>query len=363
MRLLVTGGAGFIGSNFLRYFLKAHPDTYIVNLDKLTYAGNLDNLSEIGANPNYRFVRGDITDLNLVDSILSQSIDAIVHFAAETHVDRSIVDAETFVRTNALGTYTLLQAAKNKRIQRFLYISTDEVYGSLTPGRSANEQSQIRPNSPYAASKAAADLFARSFWKTYQFPVVTTRCSNNYGPYQFPEKLIPLMITRALRDQKLPVYGDGLNERDWIFVEDHCRAIDRVLDAGKPGETYNVGFGRPTPNLEIIQLLLRILNKSEDLIEFVADRPGHDRRYALDTGKIRIELGWEPSVGLEQGLVTTVDWYRSHPDWIERTTNGEYRADYENSDRNLGTSLTQFQGELDETPPGGRKTRKETTDR
>jgi len=342
LKLLVTGGAGFIGSNFIRYFLRAHPDAHIVNLDKLTYAGNLDNLSEIESRPNYKFVRGDIADSDLVDSILSRSIDAIVHFAAETHVDRSIADAQAFVRTNVLGTYTLLDAAKKKRIDRFLHVSTDEVYGSLGLDESANEQFHIQPNSPYAASKASSDMFVRSFWQTYQFPVIITRCSNNYGPYQFPEKLIPLMITHALHDKKLPVYGDGLNERDWLFVEDHCRAIDRVLEAGRPGEVYNIGFGRPLKNLEVVQLLLRIMGKSEDLIEFVADRPGHDRRYALDTKKIRAELGWEPIVGIEQGLAKTVEWYCGHSDWVERTKSGEYLAYYDKFYHHRDATLAQL---------------------
>lgn len=361
MKLLVTGGAGFIGSNFIRYFFETRPEAYIINLDKLTYAGNTDNLSRT-SDHNYQFIHGDVTDLNLVDEILGQSVDTIIHFAAETHVDRSVADAEAFVRTNVLGTYTLLQSARRNRISRFLHISTDEIYGSMPPGESANEQSQMRPNSPYAASKAASDLLVRSFWQTYRLPVVITRCSNNYGPCQFPEKLIPLVVTRALRDQKLPVYGDGLNERDWIFVEDHCRAINRVLEAGQPGEAYNIGFGHPVANLEIIQLLLRILNKSEDLIEFVADRPGHDRRYALDTTKIRTELGWKPSVEIEQGLAKTVEWYRRHPNWIERTTRGEHHAYYEDVYRNRTSSLVQSQGELDETPPGSRGAQKRTTD-
>jgi dTDP-glucose 4,6-dehydratase len=342
LKLLVTGGAGFIGSNFIRYFLRTHPDAHIVNLDKLTYAGNLDNLSEIETHSNYTFVRGDVADSELVSNILSPSIDAIVHFAAETHVDRSIVDAQAFVRTNVLGTYTLLDAAKRNRIGRFLHISTDEVYGSLELDASANEQSQIQPNSPYAASKAASDMFARSFWQTYQFPVIITRCSNNYGPYQFPEKLIPLMITHALHDKKLPVYGDGFNERDWLFVEDHCRAIERVLEGGRPGEVYNIGFGRPVKNLEVVRLLLQIMKKSEELIEFVPDRPGHDRRYALDTRKIRAELGWEPIVGLEQGLARTVEWYRSHADWVERTQSGEYLAHYDKFYNNRDATLAQL---------------------
>ena len=329
MKLLVTGGAGFIGSNFVRYYVRTHPEHFIVNLDKLTYAGNLENLAEIDAAANYRFVRGDVTDLDLVNQLLEPLPDAIVHFAAETHVDRSIADGREFVQTNVLGTYTLLAAARQRKTPRFLYVSTDEVYGSMAPGQSAYEGSMLEPNSPYAASKASADLVARSFWQTYRLPVITTRCSNNYGPYQFPEKLIPLMIANALEGKRLPVYGDGLNERDWIFVEDHCRALDRILESGRPGEVYNIGYGQPVTNLEIVRALLRLLDRSEDLIEFVKDRPGHDRRYALDTAKLRSELGWSPQMGLEEGLKSTVEWYRAHAEWMQRVRGGEYTTYYE----------------------------------
>ena len=329
MRLLVTGGAGFIGSNFIRYFLSAHPQSSVINLDKLTYAGNLENLFEIDSAAHYRFVRGDVADRNFVDQVLEDGADAIVHFAAETHVDRSIEDGREFIRTNVLGTYSLLDLARRRKIPRFLHVSTDEVYGSLAPGAFAGEDSTLEPNSPYAASKASADLLARSFWQTYRFPVITTRCSNNYGPYQFPEKLIPLMIGNALEGQRLPVYGDGLNERDWLFVEDHCRALDRVLESGRPGEVYNIGFGEPVTNLEIVRSLLRLLRQNEDAIEFVKDRPGHDRRYALDTGKIRRELGWVPAVTLEEGLKSTLDWYRTHSAWMARVRGGEYHSYYE----------------------------------
>jgi dTDP-glucose 4,6-dehydratase len=249
MRILVTGGAGFIGSNFIRYFLRTHPEDSVVNLDKLTYAGNLANLRDVQPLPNYQFVRGDICDAKLVEELLALQIDAVVHFAAESHVDRSILDAREFIKTNVEGTLTLLGAARRKKIPRFLHVSTDEVYGSLEPGESSHEASTLAPNSPYAASKAASDLLVRSFWKTYHYPALITRASNNYGPWQFPEKLIPLMITNAMEGKKLPVYGDGLNERDWIFVEDHCAAIDRVLRFGRPGEIYNIGHGRPTPTL------------------------------------------------------------------------------------------------------------------
>jgi len=329
LNILVTGGAGFIGSNFIRYYLRAHPDRFIVNLDKLTYAGNLENLAALDGAANYRFVRGDIADLDLVNQLLEPPPDAIVHFAAETHVDRSIADGREFVQTNVLGTYTLLACARQKKVPGFLYVSTDEVYGSMAPGQWAHEGSMLEPNSPYAASKASADLVARSFWQTYRLPVITTRCSNNYGPYQFPEKLIPLMIANALERKKLPVYGDGLNERDWIFVEDHCRAIDRILESGRPGEVYNIGYGQPVANLEIVRALLRLLDRSEGLIEFVKDRPGHDRRYALDTAKIRSELDWAPRVGLKEGLKSTVEWYRAHSDWMQSVRDGEYKTYYE----------------------------------
>ena len=329
MKVLVTGGAGFIGSNFVRYFLCAHPDAQIINLDKLTYAGNLENLAEVASHPNYEFVLGDVCDAELVGTLMRRSPDAVVHFAAESHVDRSIENAQEFIRTNVQGTHTLLEAARHCRIKRFLHVSTDEVYGSLQPGESASELSSYCPNSPYAASKAASDLIVRSYGKTYGFPAVTTRCSNNYGPNQFPEKLIPLIITNALEGKKLPVYGDGLNQRDWIYVEDHCRALDAVLHSGRPGEVYNIGYGSPISNLEIIRGLLRILGKSEGLIEFVADRPGHDRRYALDTTKIFTELGWRATVDVEDGLQRTVQWYLAHSDWVQKTRSGEYQKYYD----------------------------------
>jgi len=342
LKLLVTGGAGFIGSNFVRHFLTAHPDSSIVNLDKLTYAGNLDNLSEVESLASYRFVRGDVGDADLVDGLLSEGVDAIVHFAAESHVDRSIADARDFIQTNVQGSFVLLDAARRRRVPRFIQVSTDEVYGSLGPGEKATEQTSLAPNSPYAASKAAADLVVRSFWQTYRYPAIITRCSNNYGPYQFPEKLMPLMIANALEDRKLPVYGDGMNERDWIFVDDHCRALDCVLASGRPGEVYNIGGGEPVPNLGIVRRLLRRVGKSEDLIEFVIDRPGHDRRYALDTGKIARELGWSPSVSLDEGLRRTIEWYRGHPDWVRHTRSGEYRTYYEKYYQNRRASLAEL---------------------
>ncbi len=329
MKILVTGGAGFIGSNFIRYFLKKYPDAAVLNLDKLTYAGNLDNLAEVGSHPRYEFVRGDIADDSLVEKLLQNPLDAVVHFAAESHVDRSIADAQEFIRTNIQGTFTLLEACRRNRIPRFLHVSTDEVYGSVEPEKWVDEASPLCPNSPYAASKAASDLLIRSFFKTYAFPAIITRSSNNYGPNQFPEKLIPLMIANALEGKKVPVYGDGLNERDWIYVEDHCCALDLVLRSGRPGEVYNIASGCPVPNLEIVRRVLKILGKSEDLIEFVADRLGHDRRYAPSTSKISGELRWRPTVGLDEGLSRTVAWYRENPDWVTKTRSGEYRSYYE----------------------------------
>lgn len=342
MKIFVTGGAGFIGSNFIRHVLRTYPDTSILNFDKLTYAGNCENLSDVELNPHYKFYKGDICDAGLVDELLGTNIDAIVHFAAESHVDRSIADAREFIRTNVLGTYTLLDAARRHHVPRFLHVSTDEVYGSLRPGESADEQSLLQPNSPYAASKAASDLVVRSFWQTYRFPAMMTRSSNNYGPHQFPEKLIPLMITNALEGKKLPVYGDGLNERDWIYVEDHCRALDRVLQLGQPGETYNIGFGEPVKNLEIVRSLLRALEKPESLIEYVADRPGHDMRYALNTAKISVQLSWSPTVGLQDGLAKTVQWFRNHSEWVRKTKSGEYLNYYEKFYVNRSASLAQM---------------------
>jgi len=329
LRLLVTGGAGFIGSNFIRYFLRKYPQARIVNLDKLTYAGNLDNLEEIRSHRNYQFVRGDICNQALVRGLFSEPFDAVGHFAAESHVDRSIIGAREFARTNVLGTHTLLDAARRSGVKRFLHVSTDEVYGSLAPGEMASEDAPLRPRSPYAASKAGSDLMALSFFETYRFPVIITRSTNNYGPFQFPEKLIPLMITNALEGKRLPIYGDGLNERDWLHVDDHCAALDRILQAGEPGQIYNIAAGQPVTNLEIVRGLLKILGESEELIEFVQDRPGHDRRYALSTEKIRRQLGWLPAIKLEQGLARTVEWYRTHADWVRKTKSGEYRHYYE----------------------------------
>jgi len=327
MKLLVTGGAGFIGSNFVHYALKEHPDWEVTNLDKLTYAGNLENLKEIQDQPGYHFVKGDIADRKLVDKLVSQRFDVIVNFAAESHVDRSILDASPFIETNVKGTQVLLEGAKKHGIQRFIQVSTDEVYGSIDNGR-FTEESHLSPSSPYSASKTAADLLCRAYFKTHHLPVIITRCTNNFGPYQFPEKLIPLAITNALEDKPVPVYGDGLNIRDWIFVVDHCRALDAVIQKGKPGEIYNIGSGNEKTNLELIHKLLELLDKPQSLIQFVTDRPAHDRRYALDCAKIAIELGWKPDYSFEKALSATVDWYLKNEFWWRSIKSGEYSRYY-----------------------------------
>lgn len=327
MRILVTGGAGFIGSNFVHYFLKNNPSYSILNLDKLTYAGNLDNLISLENNPRHQFIRGDITDSALVDR-LAKEVEAIIHFAAETHVDRSIISADDFIRTNVYGTYVLLEAARKCRHRRFIHISTDEVYGSRMEGF-FKEGDPLSPSSPYSASKAGSDLLTSSYFKTYGLQTIITRCSNNYGPHQFPEKLIPLMITNALEDKPLPVYGDGLYIRDWLYVLDHCMAIDRVFHDGKPGEIYNIGGQGDKNNLEVVHLILQILDKPKSLIQYVKDRPGHDRRYAINPEKIKKELGWEPSYSFESALERTVAWYRERKTWWKRIKSGEYLTMYE----------------------------------
>lgn len=324
MKLLVTGGAGFIGSQFIRYMSAKYPEYRIVNLDKLTYAGNLDNLKELDAKANYEFVRGDIADGGEVRKLIGEGgFDAVVNFAAESHVDRSIEDASIFVRTNVLGTQTLLEAARQAGVGKFVQISTDEVYGTLGENGYFTERTPLAPNSPYSASKAGADLLVRAYYETYGMNVNITRCSNNYGPYHFPEKLIPLLITNALQDKPIPVYGDGLNVRDWLHVRDHAAAIDRVLHGGKPGEVYNVGGHNERTNLDIVRFVLTRLGKPDSLITFVADRLGHDRRYAIDATKIREELGWEPSIFLEEGLAETVDWFVDNRDWWTKSRIGE----------------------------------------
>jgi len=329
MNILVTGGAGFIGSNFIRYLLKNYPSYQVINLDKLTYAGNLDNLSDIEKSPNYRFIKGDICDQKLVEEVVTNGIDVIVNFAAETHVDRSLYDPKSFVLTNITGTQVLLEAALKYKIKRYVQISTDEVYGSVEKGEFFTEESKLLPNSPYSASKAGADLLVRSYFKTFKVPALITRSSNNYGPYQFPEKLIPLFITNALVDKELPVYGDGLYIRDWIYVEDNCKGIDLVLHKGKEGEIYNLGGGAEKTNLEITNLILQYLNKPASLIKYVKDRPAHDRRYAMECKKAEEELGFKPKVKLEQGLKKTVEWYLANRSWWEKVKSGEYLQYYE----------------------------------
>jgi len=313
VKVLVTGGAGFIGSNFIRYILDQHPDYSVINYDKLTYAGNPENLSDLVSDKRYLFVKGDICDAAAVEAALA-GVDAIVNFAAESHVDRSILSAGSFVQTDVYGTYVLLEAVKKHKIQRFLHISTDEVYGSIENG-SFNEENPLHPNSPYAASKAGADLVVRSYFKTYKLPTLITRSSNNYGPFQYPEKFIPLFITNALEDLKLPLYGDGKNVRDWLYVGDNCEAIDLVLHKGKEGEIYNIGGGNEKENIEIVKLILGELKKPDSLIEYVKDRPGHDRRYSLSIDKIKRELGWRPKAAFEQALKDTINWYKNNPKW------------------------------------------------
>lgn len=327
--LLVTGGAGFIGSNFICYMLENHPDYTIVNLDKLTYAGNLENLEDVENYPQYHFVKGDIADRPIVESVARQyHIDTIVNFAAESHVDRSILGPAVFIKTNVVGTNTLLEIAKDLSLEKFLQISTDEVYGSLGPTGKFTEESPLHPNSPYAASKAAADWLALAYHHTYGLPVVITRSSNNYGPYQFPEKLIPLMIANASSGRPLPVYGDGLNVRDWLHVSDNCAAIELVLHKGKAGGTYNISGNNEVKNIDVVKLILKKLNKPESLITFVKDRLGHDRRYALDASKIMRELRWKPKYTFEQGLDETIEWYVSHQSWWKRIMSGKYQEYY-----------------------------------
>jgi dTDP-glucose 4,6-dehydratase len=330
LRLLVTGGAGFIGSNFVRHFLATRKDVEIVNFDKLTYAGNPENLADISSDPRYQFVRGDIADREIVNEILSAvRFDALVNFAAETHVDRSIEDASPFLQTNILGTHCLLEAARRTHLQRFVQISTDEVYGSAPANESFTEHALLDPRSPYAASKASADHLVTAYANTYGVSAVILRCTNNYGPFQFPEKLIPLMIANAREDKPLPVYGDGMQERDWLFVEDYCRAIALAVEKAKAGEVYNVSAGDPQSNLNVVRTILRYLGKPENLIHYVQDRPGHDRRYALDSSKIHRELGWAPGISFDEGIRRTIEWYCSEGSWLDHARSGEYRKYYD----------------------------------
>ena len=340
MKLLVTGGAGFIGSGFVRLMLSDDRPISLVNLDKLSYAGNLENLEPVAGDPRCRFVRGDICDAALVNSLLDEfPADAIVHFAAESHVDRSILSPAPVFETNLRGTFTLLEAARAHNTPRFLHVSTDEVYGSLAEPLVADEEYPLRPSSPYSASKAGSDLLALSYFTTYKLPVIVTRASNNYGPYQFPEKLIPLMILNAMDGRPLPVYGDGMQVRDWLFVEDHCRALAAVLENGREGEIYNIGGNRSLPNIEVVKKILHATGKSDSLIQTVRDRPGHDRRYALSSDKLLRETGWQPQVGFEEGLSYTVSWYRGNPGWVEHVRSGEYQSYYDKNYRDREMEL------------------------
>ena len=327
--ILVTGGCGFIGSNFIRHMLAKYPYN-VINLDKLTYAGNPENLQDVEKDNRYTFIKGDIAEKSDLEKVFELPIELVVNFAAESHVDRSIIDPDTFIKTNINGTFQLLEMAKKKGVKKYVQISTDEVYGSLGKEGKFREDTSLAPNSPYSASKTSADVLAMSYYKTYNMPVVITRCSNNYGPYQFPEKLIPLIITNALNDIELPVYGDGLNIRDWIHVQDHCEAIDTVLHKGKEGNVYNIGGDNERTNMEIVRLILKILGKPETLIKYVKDRPGHDRRYAIDGAKIQRELGFKPGIDFAEGMENTVRWYRENKDWWERIKSGAYLEYYKN---------------------------------
>lgn len=340
MKILVTGGAGFIGANFIHFMLRSYPEVRIVNFDALTYAGNLENLATLEEVPalfsRYAFKRGDISDPRAVDAVLSQGFDAVVNFAAESHVDRSIEDAGVFVRTNVLGTQTLLEGIRRHKVGRFVQISTDEVYGSLGPEGEFNEASPLAPNSPYAASKTSADLMCRAYFETFRLPIIVTRCCNNYGPYQFPEKLIPLFITNALEEIPLPLYGDGLNVRDWIHVEDHCRAVDMVLRKGGPGEVYNIGARCERANISITRLILEKLGKPETLVRYVQDRLGHDRRYAICPDKMEQALGWRALYSFDAGIDHTIGWYKENRAWWMSIKSGEYRNYYQRMYDNRG---------------------------
>jgi len=330
VKVLVTGGAGFIGSSFVRYVLQSRQDIEVVNYDLLTYAGNLRNVEQVAANPRYEFLRGDISDAAQVEMLFERHrFDAVVNFAAETHVDRSILDCAPFLRTNVEGTRCLLEAARCHKVSKFVQISTDEVYGSLGETGSFREDTPLDPTSPYSASKAAADFFVLSYYKTHRLPAVITRCTNNYGPFQFPEKLIPVLITNASEDRPLPIYGDGLNVREWIFADEHSRAVLMALERGTPGEVYNVGSGHEKTNLEVVREILRLMGKPESLIRFVQDRPGHDRRYAIDCAKICREWDWCSEVDFASGLASTIDWYRTNQEWVHGIKDASYLSYYD----------------------------------
>ncbi len=338
MKILVTGGAGFIGSNFIRHVLGLSSEHSVVNCDNLTYAGNLANLDSVAGNSRYRFVKADICDPVAVENAMT-GCDVVVHFAAESHVDRSIYEPAASIETNVKGTFVLLQVARKLRIERFVHISTDEVYGDILPDAFADEDCALQPSSPYSSSKAASDLLVRSYVRTYQFPALITRSSNNYGPYQFPEKFLPLMITNALDEKPLPIYGDGKQQRDWLHVDDNCRGVFAVLEHGRIGEVYNLGGVDIEENLSMARRLLRVMGKSEDLLSYVKDRPGHDRRYALKCEKMERELGWKPTVPLDEGLRRTIDWYRTNTDWLAGVRGGDYRTYYQKYYENRDSSL------------------------
>ena len=327
-KILITGGAGFIGSNFIKYMINKYSEYEIINLDALTYCGNLENLKDIENKDNYTLIKGNICDKAIVDELVSKA-DYVINFAAESHVDRSIVDPEIFIKSNVLGTQILLNATKEHGVEKYIQISTDEVYGTLGKTGYFTENTFLQPNSPYSASKASADLVVRAYYETFDLPINITRCSNNYGPYQFPEKLIPLMISNALENKKLPIYGDGKNIRDWLHVYDHCSAIDLVLHEGRLGEVYNIGGNNEKENIEIVKLILNELSRSESLIEFVKDRLGHDRRYAIDSSKIQSELGWKPKYTFETGIKETIQWYLDNQNWINQVKSGQYQKYYE----------------------------------
>jgi dTDP-glucose 4,6-dehydratase len=338
MKIFVTGGAGFIGSNFIRHVLGVDAGYSLINFDKLTYAGNLANLDSVADNPNYSFVKGDICDPIAVEAAMA-GCQTVVHFAAESHVDRSIYEPAPVIETNVTGTFVLLQVARKLDIQRFVHVSTDEVYGDIPAGAFADETSPLQPSSPYSASKASSDLIVKSYVRTFNFPAVITRASNNYGPFQFPEKFLPLMITNALDDKPLPIYGDGKQQRDWLHVQDHCSGILAVLERGRIGEVYNIGGLDVIENLTMARRLLRVVGKTETLLSYVQDRPGHDRRYALGCDKIERELGWKPAISLEEGLRQTIDWYRTNTGWLAGVRGGEYRSYYEKYYENRDSSL------------------------
>jgi dTDP-glucose 4,6-dehydratase len=349
MKIFVTGGAGFIGSNFIRYVLQTRKDYAILNYDKLTYAGNLANLLPIAKHPGYQFIRGDICDAVAAEKAM-RGREAVVHFAAESHVDRSIYEPAPVIQTNVTGTFTLLEVARRLAVSRFVHISTDEVYGDIAPGAHASEDSPLQPSSPYSASKAASDLLVRSYVRTYNFPALITRSSNNFGPYQFPEKFLPLMITNALDDKPLPIYGDGKQQRDWLHVEDNCRGILAVLERGRIGEVYNIGGSHVEENLSIAQRLLRVTGKPENLLRYVTDRPGHDRRYALNSRKIETELGWKPEISLEDGIRRTVQWYKDNTKWVSDVRAGEYLSYYEKYYDDRENSLNAIAGSGSKLP-------------